>query len=484
MDMHSCSPYCICTIIPITGVSISYRIRMRKANYSRDVQLANYMNGLFIQIATRFLYIIVIMHILFATEYLPPYVSGISNRCKNLINGYRASGHTVSVYSVEGTDCDVAVPSIPNPFYAAQRFISLLVRTFCSPPLSLLFELLDLTKPVPYDICHIVAPLCFSFLWLLPLLKLRGVKIYVSYHVYLEYYFKAYFSTNPILLGIATLPFVILYFLPLVWLADCVGIPSATADNYVFNYSRKIHILKSGLDTSVFNPNPKRVEIAHGERKMIQTIVGDSDHLIENIRDLTHDNLVMIYAGRLAPEKNIEFLISSLGHPSLSNVTLVIVGDGPIRGALEKLAVHVVGVENIFMADRALHWKPAASSRISRVVFTGMIMDEYQVARFYSQSDVFVSASASETFGFTVAEAMGCGTPAVVVRSGAFETVYKVISDWMFTINDHDDFAAKILTATASKMSRQRARKLVLHGYSIEQAIVDFLDTYSQLIHN
>ena len=444
------------------------------------------------------------MHILFATEYLPPYVSGISNRCKNLINGYRASGHTVSVYSVEGTDCDVAVPSIPNPFYAAQRFISLLVRTFCSPPLSLLFELLDLTKPVPYDICHIVAPLCFSFLWLLPLLKLRGVKIYVSYHVYLEYYFKAYFSTNPILLGIATLPFVILYFLPLVWLADCVGIPSATADNYVFNYSRKIHILKSGLDTSVFNPNPKRVEIAHGERKMIQTIVGDSDHLIENIRDLTHDNLVMIYAGRLAPEKNIEFLISSLGHPSLSNVTLVIVGDGPIRQKLELQAEQCVGAEQVYTSSEHNNWKQFESDKHcgsdtcskedsaysdsdsirlgKRVVFTGMIFDEHQVAKYYSQSDVFVSASASETFGFTVAEAMACGTPAVVIRSGAFETVYKVINDWMFTINDPDDFATKILVATASATSRTRAREIALNGYSLNVAVEDFLTTYKEII--
>jgi hypothetical protein len=61
------------------------------------------------------------LRILFATEYLPPFVSGIANRCKNLINGYRKLGHHVTVFSVAGTECDVEVTSIPNPCYKAQR---------------------------------------------------------------------------------------------------------------------------------------------------------------------------------------------------------------------------------------------------------------------------------------------------------------------------------------------------------------------------
>jgi hypothetical protein len=62
------------------------------------------------------------LRILFATEYLPPFISGISNRCKNLINGYREEGHQVTVFSAKGTDCDVVVPSIANPLYNQQRY--------------------------------------------------------------------------------------------------------------------------------------------------------------------------------------------------------------------------------------------------------------------------------------------------------------------------------------------------------------------------
>ncbi|KAJ3199941.1 hypothetical protein HDU67_002418, partial [Dinochytrium kinnereticum] len=118
------------------------------------------------------------LRILLATEYLPPFVSGIANRCKNLAQGYRENGHDVTLFGCHGTDADVVVPSVPNVFYPAQRM-------FIFPPLMLIFQLLNFFQEVPYDIIHVVSPLCLAFVFLLPLFKLRGVKIYVSYHVYL-----------------------------------------------------------------------------------------------------------------------------------------------------------------------------------------------------------------------------------------------------------------------------------------------------------
>jgi glycosyltransferase involved in cell wall biosynthesis len=267
-----------------------------------------------------------------------------------------------------------------------------------------------------------------------------------------------------------------------VFLADCVGIPSKTADQYVLNYSRRIHLLKSGLDTRVFNPQPTRSNHANQSQatKLIETPVGESDLVFKNIRDYTGANTVMVYAGRLAPEKNIEFLISALAHESMKHFSFVIVGDGPCRNALEKLAVQVVGQQGV-MNERDIKTS-TASVAPKRVVFTGMILDEYQVATFYSQCDVFVSASASETFGFTVAEAMACGTPAVVVRSGAFKTVYKMIDDWMFNEHDQLDFIDKLATATRKKSNRKLARDIAVKGFSVDQAIDDFLAIYKQII--
>ena len=459
------------------------------------------------------------MRILIATEYLPPYISGIANRCKNLINGYRAEGHEVTVYSVTGTDCDVVVPSIPNPLYEHQR-------VFILPPLSLILQLLDFTKPVPYDIAHLVAPLCLSFLLVIPLLRLRGVKMYVSYHVYLEYYENRYVGAHPFVRSLLELLFTIVYFIPLVWLADCVGIPSKTADGYVFRNARRIHYLKSGLDTSVFVPKrigedsdkskPGLLSLsttasnASLNVKVIETPTSENDLEIKDLRqfagipsdsssDKKKDNPLLIYVGRLAVEKNVEFLVQAMSHPLLTNATLVIVGDGPCRPSLEALSKAVVGAEsvyspptakqsaddakpnaNVVAAAEALRKKPETRKRI---IFTGMILNEHLVASYYGQCDLFVSASASETFGFTVAEGMACGTPAVMVRSGAFKTVYKMVDDWMFNENDVDDYANKVVTVfSKGTTGRRYARDIAVKGFSVNSAVKDLLKTYQWIV--
>jgi hypothetical protein len=98
------------------------------------------------------------------------------------------------VYSVSGTECDVIVPSIANPIYSRQRYPHVVTnnRAFIAPPWRLIGELLDFSKPVQYDIAHIVTPACLAFIPVLPLLWLRRVKVYASYHVFVEYYRDLY----------------------------------------------------------------------------------------------------------------------------------------------------------------------------------------------------------------------------------------------------------------------------------------------------
>jgi glycosyltransferase involved in cell wall biosynthesis len=310
------------------------------------------------------------------------------------------------------------------------------------PPWGLIWELLDFTKKPQYDIAHIVAPLCLSFLLILPLLKLRQIKIYVSYHVYLEYYKHLYIGSNPLLDIFAEYAFTLLYFIPLVYFADCVGIPSKTADSYVFKYSKRIHYLKSGLDTTnVFVPQSLALK--------------NNPKCISNLKDIAKTSgPMLIYVGRLAVEKNVEFLMASLAHPLLSDATLVIVGDGPCRSSLEEMANGLVGAEHV-----------------------------HQVAEYYRQSDIFVSASGSETFGFTVAEAMACATPAVVVREGAFRTVYRMIDDWMFEEGDMNAYAQTIVGIMERReVSMQRARQVAVDGFGMESAIDDLLDAYRWIV--
>ena len=52
------------------------------------------------------------------------------------------------------------------------------------------------------------------------------------------------------------------------------------------------------------------------------------------------------------------------------------------------------------------------------VRFTGGIRERHDLARLFAAADVFVSASLMETYGLTLVEAMGCGTPVVAFRVG------------------------------------------------------------------
>ena len=45
--------------------------------------------------------------------------------------------------------------------------------------------------------------------------------------------------------------------------------------------------------------------------------------------------------------------------------------------------------------------------------------DQTELAKLYSLSSVFVNPSTEETFGLVAAEAMACGTPAIVTNSTA-----------------------------------------------------------------
>jgi 1,2-diacylglycerol 3-alpha-glucosyltransferase len=107
------------------------------------------------------------------------------------------------------------------------------------------------------------------------------------------------------------------------------------------------------------------------------------------------DGFVVLYVGRLSPEKNLAFLIRvfqafSARHPSAK---LWLAGDGPIAAQLKALAVEL-GVE-------------------SNVTFLGHV-PQSQLSEHYRRADVFVLASFFETQGMVCIEAMQFGKPLLV----------------------------------------------------------------------
>lgn len=165
------------------------------------------------------------------------------------------------------------------------------------------------------------------------------------------------------------------------------------------------------------------------------------------------DEFILLYAGRLAKEKNLEEILDFLADSRLNNLRLIIVGDGPHRETLEDKCKEN-GIEN-------------------RVIFTGMVSPE-KIEEYYLIGDVFVSASQSETQGLTYIEAMVSGLPLLcredecltdVIENGTNGYLYK----------DKEDFIKMLMVLLNDKEKRismgQNARRTVLDHFS-ERAFV------------
>ena len=103
---------------------------------------------------------------------------------------------------------------------------------------------------------------------------------------------------------------------------------------------------------------------------------------------------VVLYVGRLAPEKNLELAVQAFRaiQQRVPQARYVWVGDGPARATLE--AAH------------------------PDFIFAG-VQRGVALARHYASADLFLFPSLSETFGNVIIEAMAAGLPVVAYAEGA-----------------------------------------------------------------
>lgn len=104
----------------------------------------------------------------------------------------------------------------------------------------------------------------------------------------------------------------------------------------------------------------------------------------------------IVFLGRLAPEKEVPSLLGAFArvrkkHPE---ALLVVIGDGPLRAALETQAT-ALGLDTM-----AVRWMGR--------------LDSSQVRRWLQAADIFTLVSSLEGFSCSLVEAMSCGMASVV----------------------------------------------------------------------
>jgi glycosyltransferase involved in cell wall biosynthesis len=129
-------------------------------------------------------------------------------------------------------------------------------------------------------------------------------------------------------------------------------------------------------------------------------IVSTMGFVIERFRALPSGPKAtdLVYVGRLAPHKNIDLALRAVRviretvHPG---VKFEVVGDGPLRHELERLAAELgLGGNTVFRGD----------------------IDEEDVYRSLRAARLLLHPSSREGLGVTVIEAKLCGVPAIVCR--------------------------------------------------------------------
>jgi glycosyltransferase involved in cell wall biosynthesis len=182
---------------------------------------------------------------------------------------------------------------------------------------------------------------------------------------------------------------------------------------------------------------------------------------------VAEDALVIGHVGRLAAEKNLDFLARAVGrylHEHAGAVFLC-VGAGD----------HADAVRDALVA----HAEP------SRVLMVGKQTGS-ALADAYAAMDVFVFSSQSETQGMVLAEAMAAGAPVVALDGpGVRDVVTRENGRLLQGAATEEQFAQAIeqLTADAERLDRLRARaQHSIERFSVEHCTDQLVELYERLV--
>ena len=203
-----------------------------------------------------------------------------------------------------------------------------------------------------------------------------GVPLIATYHTLFEEYLKHYAPLLPagLLRGLARR-----FSRRQCNALDAVIVPSRAIEHRLGEYgvTTPMHVLPTGISLS--------------------TPVEDGRETFRERHGIDPARPVALFVGRVAHEKNIDYLLDvvDLARAWVPDILLVIAGEGPARDSLRRS-----------VAERGLQ---------ACVQFIGYMDRQSELPACYAAADVFVFASRTETQGLVLLEAMAAGLPVVAL---------------------------------------------------------------------
>ncbi len=374
------------------------------------------------------------MKIAMLVDRYKPYISGITNYVALNKQALEKAGHEVYVFTFgdeDYQDLETHIIRSPGiPLVDTGYFISL---AYPRRVRQLLYTM---------DVVHVHHPFLSGSL-ALRYCRPRRIPLIFTNHTRYDLYTQAYLPNLPESVGETAMR----AFLPVFCRAvDLVIAPSAGMAEVLvrFGVDVTVKVIPNGVDLSPFQNSVEA----------------------KNRQDygMSSGDVLLIYVGRLGPEKNLPFLLRCFAGTAqaFDHVHLMITGDGVERQNLEALA-------------QDLKISP-------KVHFTGMVAYP-ELPAYLAMADAFVTASVTEVHPLSVIEAMAAGLPVLgIISPGVADTIEEGLTGYLAT-EDMASFTAKMVRMvtvgnerramgararqSAEKYQIDRTNRLMLEQYEL-----------------
>ena len=317
------------------------------------------------------------------TDSYPPYINGVSTSVATLKRALEKQGHIVYVvtvsnnalkYEYDQEERIVKVPGIPIGIYDYR-----LSRIY---PLSMI----NTMKNWHLDVVHSHTEFGIGILARL-FAKQFNIPLVHTYHTlyedYTHYITHGYFEKS----SKKIVEYLTKFY------CDKTATELIVTTNKIYKlfrekykFEKNIHIVPTGMEVEkFFKENVNYKDVDRLKRKL----------------GIQRKDFVILFFGRLASEKNVEFLINCQKElvKKIKNIKLLIVGDGPDKEKYEELSKEN-GLEGSIIFNGKAAWE--------------------EMPIYYHCADLFATASTTETQGLTVIEAMASGVVPLCIEDEAF----------------------------------------------------------------
>ncbi len=379
------------------------------------------------------------MNILMLTNTFVPYVGGVARSVQRFVDEYRRKGHRVLV----------AAPSYKNLFgdeHDVIRFpaIQHFNGTEFSLPMPIPGRRSFALRQFQPDIVHVHHPFALGGT-ALRISSARGVPLVFTHHTMYEKY-THYIPGDSLRLKRYVVSLVRGY----CNYCDAVIAPSESVATLLRSrgVETPISVIPTGVDTLLYRS-------------------GDGAAFRSKL-DIPADAFVIGHVGRMATEKNLEFLARAAGRflRHRPNAYFLLVGVGPMTAEICKV------MDEKGVGDR---FRPVG------------LLQPAELLAAYKSMDAFAFSSHTETQGMVLAEAMAAGVPVVAIdASGVREVVVDKVNGRLLADDDEYQFASALAWLAGlnsdQKLIVKQAAYATAKEFDISRTANQTLERYRDLI--